>query len=407
MLSRVGVLVGALVAVLLITPASAVSSGGSVDGERAVLAEVLVRDFDIGKDRALRNVDLQTRARGIVDKLQDALGPGFAGVWFDNPSSTFRVGVADEAFRERAQQTLIQLGVDGDSELVPVRSTWAELEAEAAEITQSTKGLKAAVGINAVENSVDVTVAASTATKAAEVVAEVEARSAVDVNVVHVQDFVFDGVQPDACAHPYCDRPLGGAIRINGPASCTAGFLAFSNVNLVPYILTAGHCFGGGGNWWTYHSNHSSWSWIGPSHNWTYGAAGDAGIVRITDPFWNVAGGKSAKIAAWTTGNGNYLIFGGAWSYFGLALCKYGATRPRECGSVNNASLINGNWWGIGHLTYMTACGQGGDSGGPHVAGNVGFGVHHGSYGCPTAGAFFTEAVAAGNAMNVYVASAS
>jgi streptogrisin C len=145
---------------------------------------------------------------------------------------------------------------------------------------------------------------------------------------------------------------------------------------------------------------------IGPL--WSYhddAVNGDVGIIRITDSYWSL-GGTASKIAAWTTGNGNYQVYGGAYSYYGLSLCRYGATTARKCGTDNDPSQINATIDGDAHETYNTACSNAGDSGGTFVAANQGYGlVSFGVAGnCPASGTWYTEVVPAANTVNVHVA---
>lgn len=319
----IAVLVAMLMVLLAVVSEAQAAPGTSAASpdDRAALAGVLVRDFGISEQQALANVDTQTRAGDIVSALEKSLGDGYAGVWFDNTSGQFRVGVAPSTDKQAAEQTLAGRGIEADSELVPVKSTWDELQAAAEAWTQRATALgiekRAIVGVNAVTNSVAVTLSSEVSASDVASLDDAAASAPVNVNVVKGKDSLFEA-QDMACHWPaYCDRPLGGAIGMGSPsASCTAGFLAFSNSGLNPYILTAGHCIHGPETWWTYEYSTGIQRNIGPAVNNTDGPAGDVGIIGVTDPFWNVAGGMSAKIAAWGTGNGNYLIYGGAWSYY-------------------------------------------------------------------------------------------
>lgn len=378
-------------------------------GDRDALAAALTRDLGISEAQALHNVDVQARARGIVRTLQTTLGDGFAGVWFDNASGRFRVGVAASTDQQAVTTALVKMGVAADAQLVPVRSTWKNLEAVEATRVQSLQpeiaNRQAIVGIDAPDNAVTVTLAPDvSATRRHQLEAESQAAS-VTVNVRTGPAGLFDRA-PKSCRWPYCDRPLGGGTYIeNGLGRCTGGFGGFGQRNL--YLITAGHCLkDGGGSWDTYQPNGTFRS-IGSPVQWMFDSRGDQATILINGPYFNVAGGVSAKIAAWTQ-NANYLIYGGGYSYYGQSLCRYGATTQRSCGVDSDPNTINVTVGGIGHQTYNTACSNGGDSGGPFVAGNVGYGLL--STGviqdCPALGTWYTEALYAASALGVQVSSA-
>jgi streptogrisin C len=390
------------------------SSGTPID-ERAALADALVQDFGISKTQALANVDVQGRAGDIVGVAEKTLGDGYAGVWFDNATGKFRVGVAPSTDRDAAKRALEAADVAGDADLVPVDSTWAQLEAARDDLTLRANALiddhQAVVGINAPDNAVQITLAQDAPASALAALHDAASRASIPVEFVAAADGQLSPVAR-TCSWPYCDKPLGGAVEVSGSRwTCTAGFFVRSLSDELPYLLTAGHCFTGGSETWTTYDTSLTLRTIGPRWNSTFGSAGDAGIVRINSSYFNVSGGYAAKIAAWTTGNGNYRIVDGRWSYYGLAICRYGRTTARQCGSVNNSGLINisvnvGGTW-VAHETFMTACASSGDSGGPIVASNHAYGLLSTSqYNCPNnSGSYFEEVQAAAPAMHTFVAS--
>ncbi|MDO8210651.1 S1 family peptidase [Conexibacter sp. CPCC 206217] len=395
----------------LTAPAGAAERSGVVSGaEREGLAAAIVRDFGVSERQALANVDVQARAGNVVEALQKALGDGYAGVWFDNDGGEFVVNAAAATDRDAVKATLARLGVATDARIATMDATWKELQQQAARWTERASDALPAdqlmVGINAVTGTVNVTASERVGEAAVAGLREQARAVAPAVRVSTAPARVFEQRELTACSHPYCDAPLGGGVQINGSGGCTAGFLAFSNSDLAPYILTAGHCITAPANWWTYYANQVGWAYIGPNWNNAYDGRGDTGIVRITNAPWVSGGGMSAKLAAWTTGNGNYLIYGAGWSYFGQSLCHYGATNPRVCGTNDTAGWVNITAFGLGAQTYNSACSSHGDSGGPWAAANVGYGVQSSAYLCPSAGSWFTEAVAAAANMGVHVASA-
>lgn len=81
-----------------------------------------------------------------------------------------------------------------------------------------------------------------------------------------------------------CDPPLRGSVRIlDGGDICTAGFVARSVSDDKPYVLTAGHCNDGAGDWKTGFASGEDHI-IGAFHNSRYNLALDAGIIRVNNP---------------------------------------------------------------------------------------------------------------------------
>jgi hypothetical protein len=103
--------------------AATLSSPSAAD-DRGASAAALVRGFGISEAQALHNVDVQAQARDIVSRLENALGVGYAGLWFDNIAGKFRVGAAPSTDQQAARTLISRLGVARDAEVVPVSSTW-------------------------------------------------------------------------------------------------------------------------------------------------------------------------------------------------------------------------------------------------------------------------------------------
>lgn len=111
--------IAAVVAMVLVAVLGAASgaqaaqaAGTASPDDQAALAAALVRDFGISEKQALTNVELQARAGDIVGALEKSLGDGYAGVWFDDASGQFRIGVAPST-DEQASRRLRRLASYG------------------------------------------------------------------------------------------------------------------------------------------------------------------------------------------------------------------------------------------------------------------------------------------------------
>lgn len=212
-----------------------------------------------------------------------------------------------------------------------------------------------------------------------------------------------------------CDLPVRGGVLI-GEYGCTLGFLARSRTDSRLYGLTAGHCLKDQAASTITFSRAKDDSRIplGTRHNYVYGAAGDAGIINISDPKTREA--AIACQCSWvtvlaspdnggvpgTSANERYKILRDGTSTEGMRVCFTGKRSGTSCGRVLRLGVPSST--GVLNLTEANYCHTNGDSGGPVYAGNTAYGIHQGNGGTACT-ALYQGIRGAENVLNVDVLS--
>jgi streptogrisin C len=181
---------------------------------------------------------------------------------------------------------------------------------------------------------------------------------------------VRDGVPAPT---PRADPPVydlvgGDAIRLNG-TRCSIGFSA-TTVSGAPRLVTAGHCTNRGGD--VRGANDVP---IGPVRSSVFDRTGDWGVVDV-GPGWRATPSVAAEAS--TTRS----ITGTATAAVGAPVCRSGSTTGWRCGTVTAVDVTANYAAGpVQGLVLTTACSEGGDSGGPFVAGSSALGLLSGGTG--------------------------
>ena len=206
-----------------------------------------------------------------------------------------------------------------------------------------------------------------------------DARGAAWVNEARAVDpsvRVVDGV---AAPIPRVDPPVfdlvgGDAIRL-GASRCSAGFSARTPAG-APRLITAGHCTNRGGD-----VSGANGAPIGPVRSSVFDRTGDWGVVDV-GPGWRPTPSVAAEAST------TRAVTGIATAPVGAAVCRSGSTTGWRCGTVTAVDVTANYAAGpVQGLVLSTACSEGGDSGGPFVAGSSAVGVLSGGTGdCTTAG---------------------
>ncbi|MEU6081071.1 S1 family peptidase [Streptomyces sp. NPDC047108] len=160
---------------------------------------------------------------------------------------------------------------------------------------------------------------------------------------------------------------------------CSAGFNVRSGSTY--YLLTAGHCTDGAGNWYT---NSSRTTLIGPTAGSSF-PGNDYGLVRYSNPAVSHPG---------TVGSQD--ITSAANATLGMSVTRRGSTTGTHSGSVTglNATVNYGGGDIVSGLIRTNVCAEPGDSGGPLYSGSRAIGLTSGGSGnCTTGGTTFFQPV--------------
>ncbi|MFG2192455.1 S1 family peptidase [Streptomyces sp. NPDC048639] len=160
---------------------------------------------------------------------------------------------------------------------------------------------------------------------------------------------------------------------------CSAGFNVRSGSTY--YLLTAGHCTDGAGNWYT---NSSRTTLIGPTAGSSF-PGNDYGLVRYSNPAVSHPG---------TVGSVD--ITSAANATLGMSVTRRGSTTGTHSGTVTglNATVNYGGGDIVSGLIRTNVCAEPGDSGGPLYSGSRGIGLTSGGSGnCTTGGTTFFQPV--------------
>jgi hypothetical protein len=404
----------------------------------------------ISPDEARERLTWQTHLPTLHDRAKASLGDSFAGTWVDAADGDrLKLGVAgsDAGDRRAAGAVVDALGLAAVTDVVEVRHSLAELQRASARLADDVSALHAgsgapvSTGIRPDRNAVVLHLPATAATPAtpttpaapttattaaAERTASAGAAAAAELapraraELGDMVEVVHDAtvVRAEACVYPYCDPPLRAGIGVSNDATgagCTGAFLARSRVDNRLFQMTAGHCslLGGSGTWSTLFPDGSRHP-IGPVHRAVTSEAGDAAILRVTNPTgWRARAWVYVTNGPSTTVDEQYAIAADGSSSVGQRMCLSGARSGNTtCGQVlelgvrallcdeagQNCVIVSG----LGRASF---CSGPGDSGGPVFA-------NHTAYGLLTGGSGACDSVYQGvrsaeNLLNVNVATGS
>lgn len=169
---------------------------------------------------------------------------------------------------------------------------------------------------------------------------------------------------------------VGGDTITNGPGRCSVGFGARTLAG-APRMITAGHCTRRGGD-----VRGADGTVIGPVRSAVFDRRGDWGVVDV-GPGW----APTSQVAA--DGATTVGVTGTATATPGATVCRSGSTTGRRCGTVTAVDVTANYAVGpVEGLVLTDACSEGGDSGGPFLAGRSALGVLSGGSGdCTRPGA--------------------
>jgi hypothetical protein len=309
----------------------------------------LARERNITAAEAQVRLQWQQRAPALVDAAKASLGEAFGGVWIDPlDGDRVKIGVtaltsSNTRLTATASIAAATVGLQDAHDVVPVRHALHELEQANAwlssEIARVNQGAPEhlSAGLRVDHNAVYLHVPGSGNLSAEQraLVASASARLR-DAVVIDARANKYSAY---ACTYPFCDPPLRGGIRImNAAKSCTAGFIAHSNVDSKLYVMTAGHCGDGAqGVWWTDFPDGSAHN-IGSTWHWEWNSGGDMSITTIDNVAgWSPRAWVEVTSGPFTSANSQYPITSTNWSVTGQRVCTTGRS-PAEATAASSRS---------------------------------------------------------------------
>ncbi|MPZ27980.1 MAG: hypothetical protein GEV12_16620 [Micromonosporaceae bacterium] len=384
--------------IIIHSPAGAVPPAGPTTTTPASADDWEVAGFarerGIPLAQARQRLGWQALAPDLTEALERDLAARSGGVWVDvHDGDRIKVGVAGGPDPETAaivRRAADAVGLTDGYDLVGVRHRLDTIEADndwlGAELARVNADAPAtlAAGIRTDRNAVELQLPEGGTLTPAQRALVADARQRLGERLLVGS---YDGViQADACAYPYCDKPLRGGVRITNSGGCTGGFIARSKVDDKLYQFTAGHCasLGGTDNWstkFTDLSNHV----VGPVWHWKWHGGGDMAIMRINNvPGWNPKAWVNVTNGPDTTADSTYHISSDKLSVLGMRICITGASFGNsDCGFVTQLG-VTATYGGVTvhNLGRGSYCRTGGDSGAPMYSLHTAYGLHVAGSGC-------------------------
>ncbi|MGW4464026.1 S1 family peptidase [Micromonospora sp. NPDC004704] len=332
--------------------------GGAASG---LMLAALRRDLGLTDAEARSQLAVDDRARRVAASLPAALGDTFAGSWLPAGADRLSVAVTDPAH----QATIRAAGANP----ILVRHSARQLDAVVAQLDRRSRGasVDGVTGWRVDPTTNSVTVLARDGAAATRFVNA----SGADPTTVRIEASTDNPV-------PYLDI-RGGERYWTSSAGCSVGF------SVTGGFVTAGHCGSAGEP-----VRHINGTGMGAFAGSTFGQVGDFAWVAtngswVPQPWVNYQDGS------------NFTIVGQLSAPIGTTTCRSGATTGWHCGRVTSLNQTV-SYASVGvtvtGLTETTVCAQGGDSGGPFVAGAHAQGVTSGGSGdCVNGGRTFFQPV--------------
>ncbi len=379
------------VALLAVALTALLGTASAMADVKPVEVSGYTEDFSVSPAIAEDRLETQELGVAIVEELKENLGGAYSGVWFDNAKGEFVVPLTPQASRLSVSAQLAAAELQGDFRTAPAQSSWSELVAAQDRLDRA---LIESIADGRVQTSIDPRANAVVIDEAAGLsdadTSEIEALAAGESVEVQVQEDKSRslGIAPRACNAEWanCDAPMRGGVRIEPSGTpccipvCSAGFKATDGAGN-RYMLTAGHCVPGVGQWLAYTPDEQP-HYLGAVTGASY-PGHDYAAIKVTGngTYWDKPSWPS-MVADWGKTQ-ERSITAESWSFMGQYVCHSGASSSRygaSCGSVTNLHVTGGTEAGlIYNLTeFATICSIQGDSGGPVYAGNTALGLFTG-----------------------------
>ncbi len=376
---------------------------------------------------ASRDIAVQSAGSGLVGQLEDEMGTGYAGVWFDPKAEEFVVPQTRSVDpRSEIVQLMNQTVGPDHFRAASVRYTWDQLQSIhhrvdsmlATELTEN----ELVTSINPKSNKVAIEFSDASSARSEAAIRAVLRRypAAVEAVAVSPDRVEFETTACDA-EYQSCDHPYRAGVLISGPEegpeafrhSCTGGFKAFGRTSGLDYVLTAAHCVSSNANWSAFDSARYS-HYLGHVELSEWGPRGDVAAIQVKPKtgsynYWKE--GAWPNLVAFWGANTETPITSESRSYMGEVVCHSGVgLHGTACGPVTRVDLTMAYDPSLdGVLPAMTAYHEAeaaipaipGDSGGPVWSANSAVGIV--SAGGPNT-TIYTEATEATDALNLTIA---
>jgi streptogrisin C len=344
-------------AALLLTAAPAAATGQpaddlshhhqerSLEAGHAAVHAALQRDLGLSEAELERMLASQASAVALDEQLQETLGDGYAGSWFDHRTGRLTVAVTDQggAALARDAGADTQLVSRGEQELNEIKT----------ELDQLAVGRAAAVAgviawaVDPRSNQVVVTVRTGETGAAGALVDRYG-------DAVRIEE---SDISPSLTHHPWLDGGIPYDVFDSG--GCSVGFNVINNSTRASYFMTAGHCHAAGDLAMSNHSGFFGFKFplIGTVETSFFPTFDDA-LVNVDPNNWNQG--------PWVwTYPGIITINGWVDPLVGSTICKSGRTTQVTCGviTLKNESVTFPQGT-VQSLTRHNACVERGDSGG-------------------------------------------
>jgi streptogrisin C len=343
-----------------VRPVAAQPGGPRPDlpGVHPAVLLALQRDLRIDETTARRRLSDEVRAAAAEPGIARAVGPAYAGSWFDAATGKLVVAVTDAALAEtvRARGARPEVVKHSHARLDAIKRHLDDLAGRRAGAAAGV----AAWRVDPMTNRVVVT------TLAGHPPGTLVAAARAHGDAVRFE--TTTGV-PGAAAD-YVD---GGERISSGSSQCSIGFnarLTYADIpgTSDPIIVTAGHCAETGTDVYAYGNSPNVGFLLG--RWWLRDVARDWAIAGVTEPHGHWTQGPWVALH---TANDDYLTVRGTQQLpLGSSVCKSGTTTKVTCGVIRarNESVYQADRnRTVTGLTRHTGCLEKGDSGGPNYSG--------------------------------------
>ncbi|MGD9483146.1 S1 family peptidase [Streptomyces sp. TRM70308] len=319
------------------------------------LVSAMRRDLGLTERQAADRLRAEARARAVEPAARRAAGAAYGGSWFDAPSGTLTVALAETGADRRDA----------------VEATGADVVL----VEHSERRLDATMErIDALDAPADVA-GWHVDPRAGAVVVDVVAGHRGDAEVRAFLDRARAAGPVAVRDVPRAPRTfaagtVGGDPYYTGNVRCSIGFSVHGG------FVTAGHCG---------RSGAAVRGWDG-SHIGTFQGSSfpgdDYAWVSVGSGWWTVP-----VVLGWGTVP-DQLVRGSAEAPVGASVCRSGSTTRWHCGTVlAKNQTVNYSQGAVHQMTKTSVCAEGGDSGGSFLSGDQAQGVTSGGWGdCRTGG---------------------